>query len=154
MTVPGIHWLAASITGLSGATLLACCWWWSPTAPTDPGSVAVAPHEQQGQGQTTTAGQVVRDLVARWGRQGRCGADRGVARRPVLDHLVERHARGVSRWPTRARLVLRTEPAWPVRTATHAWRMTAGRRKPWGHETIGDPQRREPRTIACFAVPV
>jgi hypothetical protein len=116
--------------------------------------VAVEPNEQQGQGQTTTEGQLVRELVARWGRQVLFVADRGFARRPFLNHLVERHARWVIRWPQRARLVLRTEPAVPARTATHAWRLTAGRRKPWGHETMWDPKRRAPLTVAFFAVPV
>lgn len=52
-----------------------------------------------------------------------------------------------------ARLVLRTEPALPSRTATNAWRLTAGK-QPWGHETSWDPQRRVPLTVAFFAVPV
>ncbi len=161
ITVPGIHWLAATLTGLSGATLLACCRWWSPTAPpttapptTAPGVADAELHGQHAQGQTATEGQLVRDLMRRWGRQVLFVADRGFARRPFLDQVLARHARCVIRWPKRARLVLRTEPALPAWTATNAWRLTAGPRKPWGHETIWDPKRRERLTVACFAVPV
>lgn len=80
-------------------------------------------------------------------------ADRGFARRPFLDRVLERHARCVIRWPKRYRLVLRSEPALPARTATNAWRLTAGK-KPWGHEPVWDPKHREWLTVAFFAVPV
>lgn len=159
MTVPGIHWLVATVTGLSGATLLTCCRWWSPTAPTtlggvDPRELTTEANGQNGRGQVATEGQLVRDLVRHWGRQVLFVADRGFARRSFLDQLLERHARCVIRWPKRSRLVLRTEPALPTRTARNAWRLTAGPRKLWGHETIWDPKRREPLTVAFFAVPV
>lgn len=148
ITVPGIHWLAATVTGLSGATLLACCRWWSPTAPGEPDS------EPNGHGQVATERQLVRDLLLRWGHQVLFVADRGFARRSFQDDVLGRHVRCVIRWPKRAHLLLRTEPALPAWTATNAWRLTAGPRKPWGHETIWDPRRRESLTVAFFAVPV
>ncbi len=137
----------AGLTTQGNAPLLACCRWWSPPAPGDP-ETPPAGHEQ-----AATETQLVLDLVRRWGARVLVVADRGFARRPLLDVLLDRHARFVIRWPKRYRLVLRTPPALPARTATNAWRLMAGR-KPWGHETIWDAKRRERLTVAFFAVPV
>lgn len=149
ITVPGLHWLAATVIAHPGSALLACCRWWSPAAP----GARPDADEATGYAQGATEAQLVRDLFARWGRQVLLVADRGFARRAFLDLLLDAHARFVIRWPKRYRLVLRTTPALPARTAINAWRLTAGK-KPGGHETVWDARTRTWLTVAFFAVPV
>lgn len=60
LVVPGRHWLAATVTGWSGPGLLACCRWWSPSAPGDP-RLEPAHHQQ-----TTSQIQVLQELARRW----------------------------------------------------------------------------------------
>lgn len=95
VVVPGWHGLAATVTGWSGPALLACCRWWSPTAPGDP---EVAPAAQQ---QTASPIQWVQELAQRWGARGLVVLDRGFAGRPFFQAALAEHARRVVRWPKR-----------------------------------------------------
>jgi hypothetical protein len=59
ITVPGLHWLAVAVTGWSGAALLTCCRWQSPTAPE---TVAQKPTRHD---QPAIETQLLRDLCVR-----------------------------------------------------------------------------------------
>ena len=56
VTVPGVHWLAATVMGWSGPAHLSICRWWSPRRS--------SPSPQR---QRESEGQLLRELVARWG---------------------------------------------------------------------------------------
>jgi hypothetical protein len=58
VTVPGVHWLAATVMGWSGPALLAVCRWWSPRS-----------SSPQPQRQRESELALLRELGARWGRR-------------------------------------------------------------------------------------
>src|SRR5215831_8787288 len=63
VVVPGWHWLAATVMGWRGPALLACCRWWSPSAPAA-GELLLEPARHQ---QSTSQIQLLQDLARRWG---------------------------------------------------------------------------------------
>lgn len=144
VVVPGWHWLAATVTGWSGPALLACCRWWSSTAPGDP-EVTPAAHQQ-----TASQIQVVQGLAQRWGARVLFVLDCGCAGRPFFHAALAEHARLVARWPKRYRLVRLGQPA---KQATTAWRLTAGQRA-WGTFGRWDRRRRCWLQTSLVALPV
>ncbi len=147
VVVPGWHWLAATVTGWSGPALLACCRWWSPTAPGDP-LVESARHQQ-------TASQIhlLQDLARRWGVHALFVLDRGFAGRPFLQAALAEAARLVVRWPKRYRLYRLVRLGQPAKSATQAWRLTAGQRA-WGTVGRWDARRRCWVQTSGLALPV
>ncbi len=144
VVVPGWHWLAATVTGWSGPALLACCRWWSPTAPGDP-EADPARHQQ-----AASQIQLVQELAQRWGARVLFVLDRGFAGRPFLHAALAESARLVVRWPKRYRLVRLGQPA---KHATTAWRLTAGQRA-WGTFGRWDSRRRCWLQTSLVALPV
>ncbi len=142
--VPGWHWLAATVTGWSGPALLACCRWWSPTAP---GDVLLDPARQQ---HAASQIQLLQDLVRRWRDQALFVLDRGFAGRPFLHAALADATRLVVRWPKRYRLARLGQPA---TSATSVWRLTAGQRA-WGTVGRWDARRRCWLQTSLFALPV
>jgi hypothetical protein len=136
ITVPGLHWLAATVMGWSGPALLAACRWWSPR-----------PSSPQPQRQRESEQQLLKDLVARWGRRVLFVWDRGFAGWPFLEVALAAGARFVVRWPKRQYLCP------PNGEPTNAWRLTAGRRA-WGAARRWDARRRCWLAIRFLAVPV
>jgi hypothetical protein len=136
ITVPGLHWLAATVMGWSGPALLAVCRWWSPR-----------PSSPQPQRQRETEAQLLHDLVARWGRRVLFVWDRGFAGRPFLEVALAAGARFVVRWPKRNYLCL------PDGVPTNAWRLTMGKRA-WGEGQRWDARRRCWLAVRFVAVPV
>lgn len=136
VTVPGLHRLAATVMGWSGPALLAVCRWWSPR-----------PSSPQPQRQRESEGQLVRELVARWGRRILFVWDRGFAGRPFLEMARASGARFVVRWPKRNFLCS------PGGSPTNAWRLTAGKRA-WGEARLWDARRRCWLVVRFLAVPV
>jgi hypothetical protein len=136
VTVPGVHWLAATVMGWSGPALLAVCRWWSPR-PSSP-----SPQRQR-EGEV----HLLRDLVARWGRRVLFVWDRGFAGRPFLEVALAEGARFVVRWPKRNYLCS------PGGLPTNAWRLTAGKRA-WGEAQLWDARRRCWLAVRFLAVPV
>jgi hypothetical protein len=135
VTVPGLHWLAATVMGWSGPALLAVCRWWSPR-PSSP-----SPERQR-----ESEVHLLRDLVARWGRRVLFVWDRGFAGRPFLEVALAEGARFVVRWPTRNYLCS------PGGLPTNAWRLTAGKRA-WGEARLWDARRRCWLVVRFLAVP-
>lgn len=144
VVVPGWHWLAATVSGWSGPALLACCRWWSPTAPGDP---LLEPARQQ---QTASQIQLLHELARRWGTHALFVLDRGFAGRPFLHAALAETVRLVVRWPKRYRLVRLGQPA---TGAMSAWRLTAGQRA-WGTVGRWDARRHCWLQTSLFALPV
>jgi hypothetical protein len=138
ITVPGIHWLAATVMGWNGPALLAVCRWWSPSRQW---------AEEQHQRQRVSEQQLLRDLLARWGQRVLFLWDRGFASRPFLEEALLSQARFVVRWPKRYQLCPVAGPP------TNAWRLTVGKRA-WGKEAIWDAKRRCWLIVGFLAVPV
>jgi hypothetical protein len=136
VTVPGLHWLAATVMGWSGPALLAVCRWWSPR-----------PSSPTPQGQRESEVALLRELVARWGRRVLFVWDRGFAGRPFLEVALAEGARFVVRWPKRNYL------APPDGEPTNAWRLTMGKRS-WGSARLWDARRRCWLAVRYFAVSV
>lgn len=136
VTVPGVHWLAATVMGWSGPPLLAVCRWWSPR-----------PSSPSPQRQRESAVHLLRDLVARWGRRVLFVWDRGFAGRPFLEVALAEGARFVVRWPKRNYLCP------PGGLPTNAWHLTAGKRA-WGEARLWDARRRCWLGVRFLAVPV
>lgn len=136
ITVPGLHWLAATVMGWSGPALLAACRWWSPR-----------PSSPRPERQRECEGRLLRDLFARWGRRVLFVWDRGFAGRPFLDVALAVGARFVVRWPKRNALCP------PGGLPTNAWRLTAGKRA-WGEARLWDARRRCWLVVRFLAVPV
>ncbi len=136
VTVPGLHWLAATVMGWSGPALLAVCRWWSPSLS--------SPSPQR---QRESEVQLLREVVARWGRRVLFVWDRGFAGRPFLEVALAEGARFVVRWPKRN--YLRS----PGDLPTNAWRLTAGKRA-WGEARLWDARRRCWLVVRFLAVPV
>lgn len=136
VTVPGLHWLAATVMGWSGPALLAVCRWWSPR-----------PSSPSPQRQRESEVQLLRDLFARWGRRVRFVWDRGFAGWPFLEVALAGGARFVVRWPKRNYLCS------PGGLPTNAWRLTAGKRA-WGVGRLWDARRRWWLVGRFLAVPV
>jgi hypothetical protein len=76
ITVPGIHWLAATVMGWKGPALLAVCRWWSPRR-----WWAAEAHQRQRASEET----LLHDLLRRWGRRVLFLLDRGFSSRPFLE---------------------------------------------------------------------
>jgi len=146
VVVPGWHWLAATVMGWRGPALLACCRWWSPSAPAA-GELLLEPARHQ---QSTSQIQLLQDLARRWGPRALFVLDRGFAGRPFLHAAVAERARFVVRWPKRYRLVRLGQPATDAATA---WRLTAGQRA-WGTCGRWDVRRRCWLQTSFFALPV
>lgn len=136
ITVPGVHWLAATVMGWSGPAYLAVCRWWSPR-----------PSSPQPQRQRESEQALLRDLVARWGRRVVFVWDRGFAGRPFLEVALVEGARFVVRWPKRQYLCS------PGGSPTNAWRLTAGKRA-WGEARLWDVRRRCWLVVRFLGVPV
>lgn len=136
VTVPGVHWLAATVMGWSGPALLAACRWWSPR-----------PSSPQPQRQRESEHALLRDLLARWGRRVVFVWDRGFAGQPFLAVALAAGARFVVRWPKRTYLCS------PGGAPTNAWRLTAGKRA-WGAAQRWDARRRCWLAVRFLAVPV
>lgn len=85
--VPGFNWVAAVVTGLSGAFRLARLHWYSPKAPGD-----------QAQHQREAEQSVLWPLLDRWGPKVICLLDRGFDSHEFLGRLLSRLARLVVRW--------------------------------------------------------
>lgn len=92
--VPGFHWVAAVVTGLSGSLTLARLHWYSPTAP---GGEA----EQRREAQWT----VLAPLIKRWGRKVICLLDQEFDSHPFLVELLTLSARFIVRWRGKFHLV-------------------------------------------------
>lgn len=138
ITVPGLHWLAATVMSWNGPALLAVCRWWSSRLP------AALPHQTT---HRASEEQLLRDLVARWGRRVLFLWDRGFASRALLEEALAVQARFVVRWPKRYQLCpVDGEP-------TNAWRLTAGKRN-WGKEAIWDAKHRCWLIVGFLALPV
>jgi hypothetical protein len=92
----------------------------------------------------------VQDLARRWGPRALFVLDRGFVGRPFLHAALAESARLVVRWPKRYRLVRLGQPA---KSATTAWRLTAGLRA-WGTVGRWDRRRRCWRQTGLVALPV
>jgi hypothetical protein len=134
ITVPGRHWLAVIVTGLTGPAALAACDWWTTRGPdaTDQRAVEYAALEQ---------------TVRRWGRRVLHVFDRGFAGSPFLTAALGLGARVVVRWPKRYHLTT------PDGRAGPAWRLTAGKRA-WGGERVWDARRRAWLAVRFLAIEV
>ena len=138
ITVPGFHWLAASIMGWQGPSLLAACHWWSPRFADGPA------HTQQ---QRAAEAHLLSTLPARWGSRLLFLLDRGLASHPFLTFALAQQAHFIVRWPKRFKLCA---PGGPPK---NAWRLPAGKRA-WGSVSVPDTRHGGTRDLPFFAVPV
>lgn len=107
--VPGLHWLAGMLCGLTGAPTVAFMGWWST----------------RGEGKSSARQQQARLLEkvsAAWGRLVLHVFDRGYSGSPWLGQLLQEQLRFILRWP--ARYYLHDDHGFAFKT----WQLFRGKR--------------------------
>ncbi len=153
--VPGMHWLAVMIAGLSshsGPAQVAAMQWWTKRG-------------KQASDARTEQSRVLAWCVKEWRQRVLHIFDRGYAGHPWLSLLLYYQARFVLRWPNRYKLIglvedgrggMRPEPredADEQREGRAAWKLATGK-KAWDHKLVYDTHTRQQRSIAILALPV
>ena len=149
--VPGMHWLAVMIAGLSsksGPAQTAFMQWWTTRG-------------EQATDARTVQSQVLAWCMKEWQRRALHIFDRGYAGHPWLSLLLFYRTRFVLRWPNRYKLVGLTADgrAQPREDADEewegrpAWQLATGK-KPWDRKLVFDTHVHQQRSIAILALPV
>jgi Transposase DDE domain len=133
--VPGLHWLALLVIGVSGPPQVAVMRWWSKR-----GSERLTAEDAPAVRQA-----VLEQCLAAWGRQVLHVWDRGFAGSPWLGRLLAARVRFVLRWPKRYQL----RDSMGVRRP--AWQMTRGLQA-WDERYLRDAHRRQVRKVSVLAV--
>jgi len=149
--VPGMHWLAVMIAGLSpnsGPAQTAAMQWWTTRGE----------HASDAR---TVQSQVLAWCMKEWQRRVLHVFDRGYAGHPWLSLLLYYKARFVLRWPNRYKLVgltsegrveRRADPE-EERNGRPAWQLATGK-KAWDKKLVYDTHARQQRSISILALPV
>jgi hypothetical protein len=149
--VPGMHWLAVMIAGLSatsGPAQTAVMQWWTTRGE----------HASDAR---TVQSQVLAWCMKEWQRKVLHIFDRGYAGHPWLSLLLFYKARFVLRWPNRYKLVSltaegrvqpRDDPN-EEREGRPAWQLARGK-KAWDKKLVFDTHTRQQRSISILALPV
>lgn len=132
--VPGWHWSAIMVAGLSEPATLAAMRWW-----TTRGSRASTGRTVQAELLTACAQQ--------WGRQVLHVFDRGYAGAPWLETLASQQVRFILRWPKRLKLALASGQT------QNAWKFSRGKRSS-DHRLVWDARRRCYRRTGILALQV
>jgi hypothetical protein len=149
--VPGMHWLALMIAGLSpksGPAQVATMQWWTKRGE----------HATDAR---TLQSQVLLWCMKEWKQRVVHIFDRGYAGHPWLSLLLYYRARFVLRWPNRYKLVglaadgtiePREDPD-EEREGRAAWKLATGK-KPWDRKLVYDTHTRQQCSIAILVLSV
>lgn len=132
--VPGWHWSAIMVAGLTEPATLAAMRWW-----TTRGSRASTSR--------TVQAELLAACTQRWGRQVLHVFDRGYAGAPWLETLANQQARFILRWPKRLKLASASGET------RNAWKFSRGKRS-WDHRLVWDARRRCYRNTGILALEV
>ncbi len=143
--VPGLHWLALLVVGLTGAPTVALMRWWS--------------NRSSGQVSAEDPWELRRQLLTQcatvWGRQVLHVWDRAYAGSGWLGEALAQGVRFVVRWPKGWKLQPPTSLSRllqaPADAARPAWQFTRGLRS-WDEQQLWDPRRNQWFRVGVLAV--